>query len=415
MTHAETLRRLDERIGRGWRLGLDGMRRTLTNLPAVTYPVVLVGGTNGKGSVAAHLHRFFSDEGLRVGLTTSPHLRNVRERIVVGEEMVGEEEFDRLFADVVEADDGTATYFETLALMAILSFERRRVDLAVVEIGMGGRLDAFNVLDPLVSVVTSVGLEHTPWLGDSVEKIAVEKAQIARPGRPIVLGTDLPALAAEVRRIGGRVLVAPPADDDYRRANRDLARLAAEEIAAALGRPFDAERFDRATERTRWPGRFDVRPGAPPKSAIHGAPGDVRHPVAAGDTRSGSAGGTALPPAAAPEIIFDAAHNPPAARALAKVLAAHRRGRRVVAVVAFLADKDAAGLFAALASEVEAWIVTEIRAERARAAADVPRPAHATIEPDPARALEEARRQAGPDGIVLVTGSIYLLGELMTG
>jgi dihydrofolate synthase / folylpolyglutamate synthase len=301
--------RLEARIGRGWRLGLDGMRKALDRMGRPEFPVILVGGTNGKGSVAAMLHQALLDGGLKVGLTTSPHLRDVRERIIVNGEVVSEREFAALFEDVEAIDEWDSTYFETLALMAILHFRRKNVDVAVVEIGLGGRLDAFNALDPLVSVITSVGLDHEEHLGDTLEKIALEKAQIAREGKPCVLGSDLPALRTEVERIGGRVIMAPrPPDALYRDLNIEIAIEALRAFHAESGRVFDEEKCRASCGNTYWPGRFEILAGTPP-------------------------------------VILDAAHNPAAADELAKAMRRYRGGRRVVAVVAFLKDKDAPGFF----------------------------------------------------------------------
>jgi dihydrofolate synthase/folylpolyglutamate synthase len=369
--------RLDGRIGRGWRLGLDGMRKALDRMGHPEFPVILVGGTNGKGSVSAMIHQALLDDGMSVGLTTSPHLRDVRERIVVNGEIASEREFETLYEDVEAVDEWDSTYFETLALMAVLHFRRRRVDAAVVEVGLGGRLDAFNALDPVVSVVTSVALDHEEHLGETLEKIAIEKAQIARRGRPCVLGTELPALRDEVERIGGRVLLAPrPKDALYRELNIEIAVEAVRAFCGETGRSIDEERCRVSCEKTYWPGRFEVFAGAPP-------------------------------------VILDAAHNPAAADELARAMRRFSAGRHVVAVVAFLRDKDAPGFFVRLDDVVDEWFVTEVDAARARPAAEAPAPYNAIVVADPVEALERARAAAGPGGVVLVTGSIYLLGELL--
>lgn len=370
--------RLDARIGRGWRLGLDGMRKALDRMGRPEFPVILVGGTNGKGSVAAMIHQSLMERGLKAGLTTSPHLRDVRERIVVNGEMVSEREFETLYEDVEAVDEWDSTYFETLALMAILHFRRKNVDAAVVEIGLGGRLDAFNALEPVVSVITSVGLDHEEHLGDTLEKIAVEKAQIARPGRPCILGSELPALRAEVERLGGRVILAPrPKDALYRDLNLEIAIEALRAFHGETGRAFDEEKCRASCGNTYWPGRFEIMAGVPP-------------------------------------VILDAAHNPAAADELARIMRRYCGGRRVVAVVAFLKDKDAPGFFVRLDDVVDEWFVTEVDSARARPAVEIPSPYNAIVVPDPVEALERARAAAGPEGVVLVTGSIYLLGELLS-
>ncbi len=358
------------------------MRRSLALLGVPRYPAVLVGGTNGKGSVAAALHRIFSDFGLRVGLTTSPHLLDVRERIRVGEEAISAADFDASVNAAFGVDlADEATYFEILALAALHHFNRAGVDLAIVEIGLGGRLDAFNVIDPIVSVITNVGLEHTRWLGETIEAIAAEKAPIARAGRPVILGCDLPILRQECERIGAEVVAAHREDRAaFREQNDRTAVAAAERIAGALGLPFDEEAAARSTARAWWPGRFEVlRP--------------------AGGGR--------------PEILLDGAHNPPAAVALARRLESHAAGRRVVGLVAFLSDKDVPGWFVALDPVVEAWVVTSLEEERALAPASVPRPYNAEVMADRMAAFRAAEAAAGPDGIVLVTGSLYNVGAFL--
>lgn len=347
------------------------MGKALKEIQPIGFPVILVGGTNGKGSVCKHLHDFFRSEGMKTGLTTSPHLRDVRERIIIDGHMISEAEFDVLFQEA----DRDATYFETLALMAIAHFKKQKVDVAVVEIGMGGRLDAFNALSPAVSVITTIGLEHQQHLGNSCEEIAIEKAQIARAGRPVILGSRLPL--EEVERIGARPLLVEP-EVDFQKHNIDVAIAAAGAFCGEIGKPFDEAACREVCAKTYWPARFEVIPGRP-------------------------------------EIILDAAHNMPAAEALARRLKDHVKGRKLVALVAFLSDKDAPGFFISLDRVVDQWIVTEVKHSRARALLDVPAPYNSERIADSAEALEAAKRAAGPHGIVLVTGSIYLLGEILGG
>lgn len=368
MSDPIALEKLNERIGRGWRLGLEGMRSFLERNP-IEYPVILVGGTNGKGSVCKFLHDYFFAEGLRTGLTTSPHLCDVRERIVVDKELIGAADFERMFA---LADDD-ATYFETLAMMALMYFKEKAVDLAVIEIGMGGRLDAFNAVAPALSVIASIGLEHTEWLGETIEKIAVEKAAISRAGRVTVLGCNEPSLISNVIATGAMPLVAPK-EADFRKQNQATARLAAREYCLISGRDFDEERFDEVSASSKWPGRFEIIAGSP-------------------------------------EIILDAAHNEPAASALALVLAAHANGRKVVALCAFLRDKNVDGFFRALNEVVDEWVITEVEDPRALRASDVPIEGERFI--DPIEGFARSQKLAGPRGVVLVTGSIYLLGEIL--
>lgn len=380
MNTSNALKKLDGRIGRGWRLGLDGMRRTLAKLPPVEYPVILVGGTNGKGSVSASIFAILRAHGLVTGLTTSPHLCEVRERIVVDDRMISVQEFEDVYAEIDGLDDDDATYFEMIALMAIRYFQLRRVDAAVVEIGMGGRLDAFNALDPAVSVITSIGLEHTEYLGGTLEKIAAEKAQIARPRRPIVLGSVLPCLKQEVEGLGARCVLVPPHENElFHDHNRRVALAASGsflgEGAVAIAEPWSPSRA--AATVGEWPCRFEYLPGSP-------------------------------------DVLLDAAHNPSGAVALAARLRKEFPGRRIVGLCAFLSDKDDAGFFRPFGDGlVTNWIVSEVAADRARRARDVACPENSVIEANLAAAFGVAKAHVGADGILLITGSIYLLGEIL--
>ncbi len=375
MTH--TLSALDSRIERGWRLGLDGMKDVLSRMDPVKYPVVLVGGTNGKGSVCRRLHDWFRHCGNRTGLTISPHLVDVRERIMVDGVLVSVDEFDELFTEISRLDGDRSTYFETLALMAIRHFQKKKVDIAVVEIGLGGRLDAFNALDPAVSVITSIGFEHEQYLGDTLEKIAMEKAQIARNGRTCILGCDLPALEQEVMRIGARIeIISPSVEETFVERNIETAVAAARAVQTLRGADFDEEECRRVCEASRWPCRFEVI-------------------------------------SASPEIVLDAAHNPPAAEALARALKKLPPRRKTVALVAFVSDKDIPGFFVRLDEVVDEWIVTEFEGGRAMKASDIAAPFNSSVEPNMENALRRAREAAGPHGRILLTGSLYFLGELL--
>jgi len=195
MTYEQAILFLDGRIGVGWKLGLDSIRRLLVDLgnPHKNLKVVHIAGTNGKGSTAAMLESIFCSAGYRTGLYTSPHLLDVRERMQVNRKMIATDDFARLMQRIAPfIEKYNATYFETLTALAFLYFAEMHLDIVFLETGLGGRLDATNVIDPLLCIITTIGFEHTQHLGDTLEKIAGEKAGIAKTGVPCLVG-ELPA------------------------------------------------------------------------------------------------------------------------------------------------------------------------------------------------------------------------------
>jgi len=396
------------------------------------FPVVTVGGTNGKGSTVAHLAALLAALGASTGMFTSPHFIRYNERIRVNGTEVGDQELIAAF-ERIEAARGatTLTFFEYNTLAALLIFAQRPVDVAVLEVGLGGRLDATNLVAADVAVVVSVGLDHRDWLGDTLELIGAEKAGIFRPGKPAVLGTpDMPAsVFATIGALGARALVAerdftwrvsgerwdydglgmslralPPSalagSIQYRNAATAIAALealAADESASAavrrltqrLARP-DERAVGAALRAVRLAGRFQVLPG------------EV-------------------------EWILDIAHNPPAAEVLARQLReralphARHGGRgpgRTLAVIGVLADKDAAAIAAALSAVIDHWIVCALPGVRGGSAAQLAqrleRPAgEMTLADSVAAGCERARAAARPGDRVVVCGSVYTVGPAL--
>jgi dihydrofolate synthase/folylpolyglutamate synthase len=203
MNFQQCLEYLEEVQKLGVKFGLDNVRTVLESLhqPHVRYPTILVAGTNGKGSVSAMITRILSLHGFRVGLYTSPHLVSVRERIRIGDTLISKKAFSLRLTFLKENIEALIhakklqhhpTYFEILSCLAFLSFKRDKVDFAVLEVGMGGRFDATNVVSPLVSVITTISPEHQKALGETSGQIAFEKSGIMRPGVPVVCGTEDP-------------------------------------------------------------------------------------------------------------------------------------------------------------------------------------------------------------------------------
>ncbi len=371
---------------------------TLLGMPQHRFASVHVVGTNGKTSVTRMTAALLEAHGVRAGAYLSPHIHSWRERIVIGGEPISEEAFVEALeraeqsaqvADRSAGEEGPVTQYELLTAAAFVAYAAARVKVAVVEAGLGGRLDATNVIPSKLTVLTSVGLDHTEWLGDTLEEIASEKLAVLRDHTTLITGE----LAPEVEPVVDEVLKArhavrispalPP--EGYPDRNFALAEAAA---AAALGRPLDGEAVERARHELSNPGRAQLIEGDPP-------------------------------------AILDAAHNPQGARALAELLPALSGGRPVVCCLAVMEDKDAAGIVAALAPACAAFVCAEVPAEamegsgrpgaRSQSATELAalcRDAGADAEAlaDPGAAWARARELAGAlSGVALAAGSHYLL------
>jgi dihydrofolate synthase / folylpolyglutamate synthase len=398
----------------GMRFGLDRMRRLMTALdhPERRFRSIHVVGTNGKSSTTRMIAEILSQHGLRTGAYLSPHLQSFAERIRIdnasgsgGGHDITEAQFGaavgraRRAAALVNRSaepDDQVTQFEALTAAAYSELARQQVQVAVIEAGLGGRYDATNVIPSSVTVLTGVGLEHTRWLGPTIADIATEKVDVLQPGSTLVLGADLhPDAVAVARRVAAeREATIVPAGIDpgvpvgapgaYQRRNFALARAAAE---AYLG-PLDPEAVRLAAALVRVPGRLQQIDSEPP-------------------------------------TFVDGAHNPDGTRALAESLPELMKGdHRVVAVVSILDDKDAAGMLAGLFGgpvTVDAVVLTSSQNPRALPPGtlqSLTRQLHgppAEIVSDPNRAVARARELAGPDGVVIVTGSIYLIADMLAG
>jgi dihydrofolate synthase / folylpolyglutamate synthase len=417
---------------------LDHMRVLLEALenPERRLAAVLIAGTNGKGSTAATLASILQAAGLKTGLYTSPHLVRINERIRIDGEAIR----DNDFAGIHDLVDLTAerlvsegelpwhpSFFEMLTAIAFEYFAREEVDIAVLEVGMGGRLDATNVVEPRVSVLTDIALDHQKFLGNTIPEIAREKAGILRPGVAAVVLPQAPA-ANEVignailelgarpvsavpyvppvspncgsytisgRRegyisryplqvLGKEIVVETPLVGRHQLRNVALAMAAAEELGRQGFAGITAETIERGLRETHWPGRFQVLPAT----------------------------------SAHPEVVFDVAHNPAGAWALRSTLSATCEDRRLIFVFGAMRDKAIAEMAEILFPLAEYIIAT--RADNPRAAtpeeiSEASERVSVRLEqaPDVHSALVRARSLAGSKGLVVVTGSIYIVGEAM--
>ena len=390
----------------GMRFGLDRMRKLMTvlGMPQRRYASVHVVGTNGKSSTARMIAAILGRHGLRTGVYTSPHLTGFRERVEVDETPIAEADFAEAVtraaraAELVErtldADDGV-TQFEVLTAAAFHALARARVDVAVVEAGLGGRHDATNVIPSKVQVLTGVGLEHTRWLGPTVGHVADEKLAVVPDHGCLVTGELDPEAESVAARVAeeraarrervpeGAETELPPlprAPGAYQRRNFALARTAA---AAFLGADLDERAVADAAAHVSVPGRLE-------------------------------------PVAQRPLVLFDGAHNPAGAEALAQSLPEVVGSRGLIGVLGVLDDKDPSGIMGPLLPLLEGVVLTQPDRERALPAATLlslcgqlaPELRAEVVRGAPA-ALRRARGLAGDDGAVLVAGSLHLLADLV--
>jgi dihydrofolate synthase/folylpolyglutamate synthase len=392
-------------------LGLERVARVRDRLAlAPPFPLITVGGTNGKGSTCAMLESVLKSAGYRVGCYASPHLLRYNERVRIGGIEVPDAALVAAFERVEQArGDISLTYFEFGTLAAVLLFQDARLDVAVLEVGLGGRLDAVNAFEPDCAVVVSIGLDHTDYLGPTLGHIGFEKAGIFRAGKPAVVAeTEPPATLLEhaqkiaadlflIDRDFGYVageqqwqfwdwrgkrdgLPLPALRGRYQLANASAALAALDALRDRL--PVDMGAIRRGLVEVDLPGRFQVVPGRP-------------------------------------AVILDVAHNPHAALRLAENLERMPRGRRL-AVFAMLKDKDIEGVIAAVCKQVDAWLVAPLpgargadlaRMQEALRAASVRAPVESFASV--AAALEQARERAGADDKILVFGSFYTVADAL--
>jgi dihydrofolate synthase / folylpolyglutamate synthase len=384
------------------------MRRlcTLLGMPQNRFASIHVVGTNGKTSVTRMAAALLEAHGVSTGAYVSPHIHSWRERILIGGEPISERAFDEAVeraeqaaevADRSAGDEGPVTQFELLTAAAFVAFAAARVQYGVVEAGLGGRLDATNVIPSQLTVLTSVGYDHTEWLGETLEEIAAEKVAVLRDHTTLLHG-DLPPEVEQVieREVARRHARAIPGEVE-RPSGTAPFNLRNWALAAGVAQlsldSVDLEAAERVYAEVRIPGRAEVWPGDPP-------------------------------------TVYDAAHNPDGALALAETLPELVGDREIVCCIAILEGKDAAGIVNALAPAVEGFVCTEIPPDaiegsgrpggRARPALEVA--AHcekAGVEaeaiPDPLEAWARARELAAErGGVALAAGSHYLLSCIWT-
>ncbi len=385
-------------------LGLDRVRTVATRLGILPWriPSVIVGGTNGKGSTVAYLTSLARHAGLRSGIYTSPHLQRYNERIAIDGAPILDESLIKLFERIEAAREGVAlTFFEYGTLAAYLAFIDAKVDVAIIEVGLGGRLDATNIIDADVAVLTSVGLDHMEWLGPTREDIGREKAGIFRAGSPVVLGSpDMPQSVHDALRIVDCLAIWPP--EDWSTIPEPVLSGPVQRLnAAAAISAFEALIAKRDELGLRAPLDFEARARALQAAQLRGRCQRIPDPLGA-----------------ACEWVLDVAHNPDAARELAKALATLPPRARVIGVVGILSDKNAGEIISELAAAIDAWVLCGLDGVRGRTAeqlrAELSPPASVIgMTPTVDEACALARAIAGPNDRIVVLGSFHVVGPAL--
>lgn len=387
-----------------------GLENTLALAAKAGHPeqklrFIHVAGTNGKGSTCAMLESIYRAAGLRVGLFTSPHLVSFRERIQVGRELISEADVVRLvekFKALSETfpKEHHPTFFEVVTVMALDFFAEKKCDLVIWETGLGGRLDATNIVTPLASVITNIGLDHQQWLGDTPEQIAFEKAGIIKPGIPVATATDDPKALAVIKHVAGQksapltvverdaspLLTKLAADEtfvlplagEHQKRNAALALAVVEMLQKQI--PVAEPQIVAGLKNVHWPGRMQLIP------------------------RQGK------------EFLLDGAHNVAGARVLREAIEAAFHPDKNTLVLGILEDKDWRQICEVLAPLAQTILAVPVSSNRTANAKEL---AHACREADPAAtvyicdSLAEALQKAPAETLVIVTGSLYLVGEAL--
>ena len=400
------------------KLGLETTSKILAELgnPQDTFPIVHLAGTNGKGSVGATLLSSLSQGGYRVGFYSSPHLVSVRERFRLGDELISQEEFTEIITalDLFLKDRPHPTYFELTTIIGLLWFAQKKADLVILETGMGGRLDATNVVTPVISIITDISIDHEQYLGETIEKIAYEKAGIIKQGIPVIFsGRDsaaLPVITRQSEQMGSSLCLL--GQDFTGRATNEgieycslsgqaqrysLALSGAHQVIntslALAGLDLLNERFPLSLEQrsqglacVQWPGRMELVPTTFKDKKV--------------------------------QVLFDGAHNEAGVQQLADSLAQGYPRRRLILIWGNMADKVMAPAFKRMLALADQVIVTRAESERSAS----PQSLFVSLAPEAqaktrclepaADALEQAMEAAGGEDLICVAGSLYLVGIL---
>lgn len=394
-------------------LGLDRVAAVWQALYPHAFPakVITVAGTNGKGSCVAMLDAILRAAGYRVGCYTSPHLLRYNERIRINGEEAADKRICQAFERIDQARKETSlTYFEFGTLAALDIFAAEPLDIVILEVGLGGRLDAVNIIDPDVALITSIDLDHTDWLGSDRERIGLEKAGILRPGRPAVCGDPAPPLSLMQR---AQQLDVP------------LAQLGREFHFEERGDSWEWQSGGRCHSKLPRPnlqGRFQLQNAAAVLKVLDWLREDCpvgREALCAGLEEVRLAGRFQVIPGEV-ETVLDVAHNPAAAHVLAEALQQSPCAGRTLAVFSMLADKDVVSVVEIMSPWIDGWYLGALEAERGLSKAEMQRQLSAGGVTAPyegfeglAKAYEAAWREAQPGDRLLVFGSFHTVAEVL--
>lgn len=405
MIYAEAVQYLYELQMFGAKLGLENVRKLagLAGDPQQRLRFIHVAGTNGKGSVCAMLESIYRQAGLRVGLFTSPHLVSFAERLQINRKPIPERDVVRLVGELQQIlqrgwqpfAEGHPTFFEAVTVMALRHFAEQRCDLVIWETGLGGRLDATNMVTPLASVITNIDFDHQQWLGDTLEKIAAEKAGIIKPGVPVITGAvpgrGLEVIAEAARQAGSPLTRVKPAEVDrwvpaeakiplagaHQRGNAALAAATVTALQTTIA--IDDATLLRGLQSVYWPGRMQTAR------------------MASGQM-----------------VLLDGAHNAASATALREAFEANYPSRQPAIILGVLADKDWAPIASTLAPLGRRVLLVPVTSQRSLPPAelvDTCRQANPATTPEVCTSLEHALALAEREPFILITGSLYLVGE----
>lgn len=423
MNYRQCLRYLERIQNLGIKFGLNNVRTILASLdnPQQKYPSILVAGTNGKGSVCAMLLRILSLHGFKAGLFTSPHLVQIEERIRIGENLISKGDFSRLLTVLREKIEelitkkklsSPPTFFELLTCLALLYFKEKDVDMAILEVGMGGRYDATNTVLPCVCVITSISLEHQKFLGETLQEIAFEKAGIIKPGVPVVCGDEnvealetikrragelkspfigvfsqkgcfkvekgTKSYSFEYRSNGEKFSFSPSLAGWHQGKNAAIAIVASEQISKKW-KKLQRDKITRGIETVRWEGRLEI----------------LSHE---------------------PLVIVDGAHNEEGAKALRRYVQDFLSSPLTL-IFAIMRDKKIEDLAEILFPLAERIILTRFPYYRAALPEEIRERAAGyqekiTLVPNVKQAVRIALQKNGPHEAILVAGSLFLVGEV---
>jgi dihydrofolate synthase / folylpolyglutamate synthase len=379
---------LESLNNRGWNLDLGRITDLLRKMgsPEKSLKCIHVGGSNGKGSVCAMLSSILIQEGYTVGLYTSPHLKTFNERIQINGKEITDEEVVGL-VELIQPFVNEETYFEVLTAMAFQFFSEKSCDFVVLEVGLGGRFDATNVIIPLVSVITNISLEHTEYLGNSYEEIAFEKAGIIKEKVPVVTAAEGKALGV-IKNIAKEknsilYIVKPEIvhftlglKGTFQNLNAAIV-IKAIKILREEGNKISEESLKKGLENAKWPGRFDF---------------------------------------IQKNVLVDCAHNLGGITVLKEeVLRIKKNYEKIISVVGILKDKDKKTMVETLSSFSDYLIFTKPKTDRAEAPEELSKYTknRYDIVYDVKNALRKARKISNPEDLIIVTGSIYTVGEII--